>query len=86
MKATCSDCQKKYVEPKGAVKDGMKICFPCLEKAIRKQYELNQTKCPCGAPVHTGPTLPCFEGSQECLSCQNERLSRMCEIVWSSKW
>ena len=85
MKATCFDCQKKYVEPKGAVKNGMKICFPCLEKA-NARYQPTAVKCTCGAPAYTGPTLPCFEGSQECLPCQNERLTRMCETVWSSKW
>lgn len=34
-------------------------------------------KCPCGALTHLRPTLPCFEGSDQCLPCQNAVLERM---------
>lgn len=43
-------------------------------------------KCPCGALTHLGPTLPCFEGSDECLPCQNAALERMTATVYESKW
>jgi len=43
-------------------------------------------KCPCGALTYLGPTLPCFEDSDQCLPCQNDTLERMTNTLFESKW
>ena len=35
MKATCQDCKKKYDEPSGAAKDGIKICLKCFKSKTK---------------------------------------------------
>ena len=46
MKATCFDCQKKYIEPKGAVKNGMMVAAAGIELPRMYRLGYHNANCP----------------------------------------
>ena len=66
--------------------DAMRNLGHTLADVVRvcRQVEIPESAaeplCPCGKPVHTGPTLPIFAGNGCCLDCNNAALERMMNL------